>query len=66
MTEYSKELVAPDGRVYVATSAREYNDLVYGGGYVDKPGDKPEVKSKSDSKTVDGARVKAAKADEAT
>lgn len=40
MTDFRKELVAPDGRPYVATSAREYNDLVFGGGYVDKAPEK--------------------------
>lgn len=35
MSEYSKELVSPDGEKYVAKSAREANDLIYGSGYTE-------------------------------
>jgi hypothetical protein len=31
--EYRKELVSRSGRIYVSTSERETNDLMYGQGY---------------------------------
>lgn len=37
--EFRKELVSKDGRTVVATSPREYNDLVYGAGYTEKGAD---------------------------
>lgn len=43
--EYRKELVSKDGRVVVATSPREYNDLVFGGGYTEKAADKPKMQA---------------------
>lgn len=33
MTEYSKPLIAPDGRTVTAHSPSEYNDLRFGLGY---------------------------------
>lgn len=42
---YSKELVSPDGRTVVASSPREANDLMYGGGYREKEADKPKNQS---------------------
>ena len=30
---YAKELLTPSGDVYVSTSPRETNDLIYGSGY---------------------------------
>lgn len=38
MSEYSKELISPDGETYVAKSAREANDLIYGSGYTEVDG----------------------------
>jgi hypothetical protein len=45
VTEFRKELVSKDGRVVVATSPREFNDLVYGGGYVEKQADKAKTQA---------------------
>lgn len=53
---FPKELTSPDGRTFVATSAREYNDLVYGSGYTEK------VKANKPAETA--GKVKFAKGDE--
>lgn len=37
VSTYRKELLTPAGDVYVATSRREANDLIYGRGYREAP-----------------------------
>ena len=43
--DFRKVLVSKDGDEFVATSPREYNDLVFGGGYREKGGDADKGKS---------------------
>jgi hypothetical protein len=52
-SEFSKELVSPNGRKYVATSQREANDLIYGAGYREAETEKTKSSktAKSDSKS---------------
>jgi hypothetical protein len=41
MTSFAEKLIAPDGRVFTARSAAEYNDLRYGQGYRPAPATEP-------------------------